>query len=122
MSNSQDTADTNKRLKRFVLENQQRIMSSTRRDNQNIEEQIDAEIAGLREGGTVDQTIVQVENSFSEYREPRDDYEETPLGSGRFSRIPEDVDKIQEQIDELKQELRLLWKWTPRGRRLAGHD
>ena len=73
MSNSQDTADTNKRLKRFVLENQQRIMSSTRRDNQNIEEQIDAEIAGLREGGTVDQTIVQVENSFSEYREPRDD-------------------------------------------------
>lgn len=105
MSNSQDTADTNKRLKRFVLENQQRIMSSTRRDNQNIEEQIDAEIAALREGGTVDQTIVQVENSFSEYREPRDDYEETPLGSGRFSRIPEDVDKIQEQIDELKQEL-----------------
>ena len=67
MSNNQDTVDTNKRLRKFVLENQQRIMSSTRRDNQNMEEQIDAEIEALTDmsaAGIVDKTVVQVENSF----------------------------------------------------------
>ena len=42
-------------------------MSSTRRDNQNMKEHIDAEIEALTDmsaAGVVDKTVVQVENSF----------------------------------------------------------
>ena len=104
------------RLHKFAMENQQRILSSTRRsENQSNNGQADTENDPGGESLAPDPgeiTVLHTGESFSEFRDsPADGYEETPLGSGRFSKIPETPDSndqdgsTQSQIDELSQEL-----------------